>query len=185
MSVGQGIAAAVQCHHRAADAGLAAVLPAVTVHVIEDLADDSAQVEYRISGNLEIDTHRHGYRAAVAAIDRDGEVAVGADSRAGTDDHGVRQAVIAALARVGDAVAVGIRQRQDIAYIKHQRRPRQRIGDDIAIEACRAGQVGKHRRRLVDDAHIGDRARGRILNDDRIGHDVADRGPRRADGLGQ
>ena len=175
VGVRQDIAATVQRYHRATDAQLAAVLPAIAVQVVKDLADDGAEIEYRIGDDLQVDADRLRYRAGIADIDCDREVGISANPGTRADDHAVRQYVITGFTRIGYAVAVGIDQRLHVADSEYHRWSRQWIGDSDSVQASRTRYVSKYWRRLVKHAHVADSGANHVADSDRVGHDIANR----------
>jgi len=181
----QGIDAIVQRDHCATDAGLAAVLPAVAVQILEDLANDRAQIKDRIRTDFEFCGCGRRSRTYVAGINCDRNIRVKPGPGTGTNDHRVSQDQVPALARIGNAIAIRIAKRLHITNVEERRRTLRRICNGYAIESRCTSNISKHRCGCIRDAHAADDFCGRILNFDPVIHDVADRGTIWTDRLGQ
>ena len=183
--VGERVGAVVERHHRALDARLARVLPAVGVAVVVHLADDRAEVEHRIQIDGKRGLRRVGDGAGLAHIHGGRLVAVLARRRTGTDDHPVGQHAVAGLARVGDAAAVQVVQGSDVAQAELQRSSPRRVRQRDAVQARAAGDVLETHGGRIHQGDVGHRAIDEIAHDHRIAEVVAHDCRFAIDGLGE
>ena len=144
--IGQCIDAVVQHHHRARYAFFARVHPAVSVRVIEDSADHSSEIENWVGGDFEFGGGRRGDEADVTQVDRNGSVGIAANAGARADDHGIAKNPVAALARICNAVAVGVNEARHISNVEYHRLPGDGISNRDAIEPGSAVNIAKNRR---------------------------------------
>ena len=108
MRVGQCIDTTVQYHHCASNAFFARIEQTITVLVVEDPANHSAEIEYGIGRDLEFGAGWLRDRARVAHIHGNRSIGVTSDVGASTNDHRIGQTQIATLTGIGNTVAVGI-----------------------------------------------------------------------------